>query len=151
MKFSFHNPGLVTCLQFVAILSYSSAVKSSTSSLVLTNDFRVNAKSKNTHNLNLLMESDSDDSFLPYRPHNNEQQRHQGASSILDQYPAPNAKDSKWRFDLHFAIDTEVVRPLVPYKETERSFVFGWNRALDKKKGASLSTTRTKVALRRHE
>ncbi len=148
MKFSFQQAALVTSLHFIIIFSRVSA---GTALLALTSGLNVNAKSRSAHNMNLQLESDSEDSFLPYHPDKEEQLRQRGASPFPDYYPAPHAKDSKWRFDLHFAVEAEIVRPLLPCRESGQSFGFRRNRSLRQISQTPLPTIRTNVALRHHE
>jgi hypothetical protein len=128
MKISFLANFVMT-----VVVSHLSAVKSDTQSRTLMSGLKVNTNSRNTHNMKLRIESDSEDSCFRNQLDKEVQRRQKGSSPFSNQYPAPHAKDSKWRFDLHFAVDVEVVRPLVSCKENEHSFGYRRNRSLDQK------------------
>ncbi len=147
MKYSSQNVVMLISLLFKMIFSHASATKSGAPSLALMSAMTENRKS---HIRDLRMESDSEDSTFPYQNEKKVALRPRSNSPFQDKYPAPHAKDSKWRFDLHFSVlDCDMSRGSYFKKWSRRSSKFRKIRDLDAIRYTLLSTIRTKVALLR--
>ncbi len=88
---------------------YAAARQSGTSSMPLVRGLAENANSRSARTMNFRMESDSDDSSQSRQSEQKAELSPRGTLSFQEQYPAPRAKNSKWRFELHFAVDADFV------------------------------------------